>query len=119
MSEDVETFMSTPEAESERDGELNGAKPDLKARAESETAAEADRLASVLLYADAESETAGESVRGWPDLYALCESAIAGSSWPSPMYTSSCAPLTPAKRLPSVSSNALPDMSRVSGPSRR
>ena len=52
-------------------------------------------------------------------MYALCESENAGSSEPSPTYTSSCAPLTPAKRLPSVSSNALPDMSSVSGPSRR
>ena len=56
--------MSYTEAESERDGELDGARPDLYERAESETAAEFDRLASVLLYADAESETAGESERG-------------------------------------------------------
>ena len=49
MSDDAETFMSYPEAESERAGELDGARPDLYERAESETAAEFDRLASVLL----------------------------------------------------------------------
>ena len=67
-SDELATNMPTNGAESERAGELDGAKPDLRELAESENTAVSEDAETLMFAQAAESESAGESADIEPDL---------------------------------------------------